>query len=94
MSKKTHPDLNNGVDYAFQKVAGAYKILSKEDERARYDVGDDLESNTNDDGSKGETFKDKVEKDLFPERHQFQPFGDPYVTLSATRLPLTVLPQH
>lgn len=82
-SIKWHPDKPGGSTTAFQRIAEAYEILSNEEKRKAYDLGEDLKQKGGDDSDSEErnekSLHEQVERKYFPERYEFHPFGDPFV---------------
>ncbi|CAD7959488.1 unnamed protein product [Amoebophrya sp. A25] len=85
LSKHTHPD-KHGNEYKelFQKIAKAYEVLSDRSKRIAYDEGEDLNDLDvqhrveDENGHRKDTLKEEVDKNYFPEKHGFHPFGDPF----------------
>ncbi|CAK0856914.1 unnamed protein product, partial [Prorocentrum cordatum] len=63
-----HPDKPGGSERAFRRVAAAYETLADQERRKSYDQGRDL----------SDSFFQEIEREYFPERYGFWPFGDPY----------------
>eukprot|EP00439_Symbiodinium_sp_Y106_P052141 s522_g6.t5 len=61
-SLQYHPDKRGGSAVAFQRVADAYKVLLDPEQRRIFDEGADFPRT----------------KKYFPERFDFEPFGDPH----------------
>eukprot|EP01048_Picozoa_sp_COSAG05_P007722 COSAG05_NODE_553_length_8711_cov_165.199257_4_plen_228_part_00 len=78
MSKKSHPDRNGGSNTMFQRVASAYETLRDPAKRRLYDLGDEVKREIKRDGSEGAAFEEVTEREYFPERFGFEPFGDPF----------------
>ena len=76
VSLRAHPDKPGGSMRAFQRVAESYETLSDEDSRRAYDLGLGLGEPDGDSGEE-RTVWDEVERERFPERAGFTPFGDP-----------------
>ena len=76
VSLRAHPDKPGGSMLAFQRVAESYETLSDEDSRRAYDLGLGLGEPDGDSGEE-RTVWDEVEREIFPERAGFTPFGDP-----------------
>ncbi|CAJ1437605.1 unnamed protein product [Effrenium voratum] len=77
-SLQYHPDKPGGSALAFQRVADAHQVLLDPSKRRAFDEGSDFPRKRQQDGSEGETHKEEVEKKYFPDRFDFQPFGDPH----------------
>ena len=71
-SKANHPD-KGGSDEAFQRVAAAKTLFSEPKKVDDYNRGTDLD---NPDVEKTSLWEE-TEKNYFPERYGFEPFGDP-----------------
>lgn len=88
-SLKHHPDRKGGSTAAFQRVQEAYEILSNPLKKQAYDDGRDIKSKRGDDDSDDDgyaseeehkqTLREEIERKYFPERHEFWPFGDPFI---------------
>ena len=91
-SLQYHPDRKSGSTAAFQRIAEAYHILSDADKRRDYDEGKEIKvkrgrMNEDDDDDDDEeedeehktTLREEVEREYYPERYQFWPFGDPFI---------------
>ena len=86
-SLKFHPDKKGGHTAAFQRIAEAYEVLSDEDKRRTYDEGGDIrvkrgkrDADDDDDSEEEEdehktTMREEVEREFYPERYHFWPFG-------------------
>jgi tetratricopeptide (TPR) repeat protein len=87
-SLQFHPDRKEGHTAAFQRIAAAYEILSDENKRRGYDEGQDIKvkkgqnsDDEEDDDSEAEaeehktTLREEVEREYYPERYSFLPFG-------------------
>lgn len=90
MSLKYHPDKPTGNTAAFQRIATAFETLSDPEKRLAFDEGGDIKvkrggKDNNDDDSEEEdeehktTMKEEVEREFYPERYHFWPFGDPFI---------------
>jgi tetratricopeptide (TPR) repeat protein len=88
MSLKYHPDKPTGNTAAFQRIATAFETLSDPDKRLAFDEGGDIKvkrGGKDDDDSDEEdeehktTMKEEVEREFYPERYHFWPFGDPFI---------------
>lgn len=77
-SRRFHPDKHQGSTAAFQRITAAHDILSDPKKRLDYDNGDDIERELQSDGSQGPGLRERVERQYFPDRFSFEPFGDPY----------------
>lgn len=77
-SLQVHPDKRGGSAKAFQRVAAAHEVLSNPEKRKDFDLGADFPREELRDGTDGPSHSEQVEKRYFPERHDFQPFGDPH----------------
>jgi hypothetical protein len=89
-SLQFHPDRNRNVGNtaAFQRIAQAYEVLSDPDKRQAYDEGSDIKvkrgksDDDSDDSDEGEdeehktTLREEVEREYYPERYHFWPFGE------------------
>lgn len=88
-SLKFHPDRKEGHTAAFQRIAEAYEVLSDEEKRRAYDEGGDIkvkrgrrdEDDDSDDSAEEHktTLREEVEREFYPEKYHFWPFGDPFV---------------
>jgi len=91
-SLQFHPDrAGQGGTAAFQRIAEAFQVLSDPDKRRAFDEGSDIkvkrgkrDDDDEDDDSEDEeehktTMKEEVERDFYPERYSFWPFGDPFI---------------
>lgn len=91
-SLQFHPDRKEGHTAAFQRIAEAYQVLMDEDKRRAYDEGGDIkvkrgkrdQDSDEDDSSDDEeehktTMREEVEREFYPERYHFHPFGDPFI---------------
>lgn len=91
-SLQFHPDrAGQGGTAAFQRIAEAFQVLSDPDKRRAFDEGSDIkvkrgkrDDDDDDDDSEDEeehktTMKEEVERDFYPERYSFWPFGDPFI---------------
>lgn len=88
-SLKYHPDRKDGNTAAFQRINHAYQILSDPEKRRAYDDGsdikvkrggrDDSDESEEDDEEHKTTMREEVEREFYPERYHFWPFGDPFV---------------
>jgi len=76
-SKQAHPDRNSGSSAAFQAVSAAHAVLSDDARRAEYDAGRDMVVEPRNDGSAGRSFVETTEREYWPEKYEFEPFGDP-----------------
>jgi hypothetical protein len=86
-SLQFHPDRKQGNTAAFQRIAQAYEVLSDSDKRRAYDEGGDIKvkrgqrDKDSDSDSEGEdeehktTMREEVEREFYPERYHFWPFG-------------------
>jgi hypothetical protein len=84
-SLKYHPDRKDGNTAAFQRIAHAYQILSDPDKRRAYDDGsdikvkrgrrDDSDESEDDEEEHKTTMREEVEREFYPERYHFWPFG-------------------
>ncbi len=84
-SLQFHPDRKEGHTAAFQRIAEAYEILSDADKRSAYDMGGDIKvkrgRRDEDDDSEEEdeehktSMREEDEREYYPERYQFWPFG-------------------
>ena len=83
MSLKFHPDRQGGSTLAFQRVSQAYETLSDDDKRRAYDEGADVKKGGDDSDEEFEgeeqSLFEEVERQYFPERYKFHPFGDPWI---------------
>jgi len=77
-SLQVHPDKVGGSTRAFQRVALAHEVLSDPERRRKFDEGDELKRERQQDGSEGPSHRQRVEREFFPERFDFEPFGDPH----------------
>uniref|UniRef100_A0A7S4QWP2 J domain-containing protein n=1 Tax=Alexandrium monilatum TaxID=311494 RepID=A0A7S4QWP2_9DINO len=77
-SLQLHPDKPGGHIEAFQRVAEAHAVLADAGRRRAFDDGEDLERGTEKDGTQSPPHREVIEKKYFPERFDFQPFGDPH----------------
>lgn len=75
-SLQWHPDKRGGSLKAFQAVAAAYEVLADAVKRQAFDEGDELTRERNNDNTDGPSHKRAIEKKYFPERFDFEPFGD------------------
>ena len=90
-SLQFHPDRKEGHTAAFQRIAEAYETLSDADKRSAYDMGGDIKvkrgRRDEDDDSEEEdeehktSMREEVEREFYPERYQFWPFGESIVEL-------------
>lgn len=89
-SLQFHPDRKQGTTAAFQRIAEAYQVLSDSDKRQAYDEGRDIkvkkgkrDDSDSDDSDEDEehktTMREEVEREFYPERYHFWPFGDPFI---------------
>jgi len=88
-SLKFHPDRKEGHTAAFQRIAEAYEVLSDDDKRRNYDEGVDIkvkrgrrdEDDDSDDSEEEHktSMREEVEREFYPERYSFWPFGDPFI---------------
>jgi hypothetical protein len=87
-----HPDKPTGNTAAFQRIAEAYQVLSDPDRRRQFDEGSDIkvkrgkrdeDHDDDDDSDEPEEHKtsmrEEVEREFYPERYHFWPFGDPFI---------------
>jgi tetratricopeptide (TPR) repeat protein len=84
-SLKFHPDKKGGHTAAFQRIAEAYHTLSDVDKRQAYDEGGDIkvkrgrrdEDDDSDDSEEEHktTMREEVEREFYPEKYHFWPFG-------------------
>ena len=91
-SLQFHPDRREGATAAFQRIAEAYEVLSDEDKRRDYDEGVDIkvkrghrdDEDDEDDSEEEEehktTMREEVEREFYPERYSFWPFGELHTT--------------
>ena len=77
-SRLVHPDRKGGSTHAFELVARAYKELGDPNLRQVYDDAADLVQDPSWDGRPVPSFKEQVDKEYFPERFGFLPFGSPF----------------
>ena len=85
-SLKFHPDKKGGHTAAFQRIAEAYHTLADPDKRQAYDEGDDIkvkrgrrdEDDDSDDSTEEHktTMREEVEREFYPEKYHFWPFGE------------------
>lgn len=90
-SLQFHPDRKQGTTAAFQRIAEAYQVLCEPDKRQAYDEGRDIkvkkgrrdEEDDSEDSEEDEehktTMREEVEREFYPERYHFWPFGDPFI---------------
>merc|ERR1719272_846631 len=74
-----HPDREGGSDGKFQRVTEANQVLSNEDAKAAYDLGDDFPRERQSDNGLGPYFREVQTKKYFPERFEFEPFGNEHL---------------
>jgi len=79
-SLELHPDKQGGSDEGFQRVALAHQVLSDAQKRLDWEEGLDMKRFRNQ-GEPHEPVSPKTEilKEFFPERFDFNPFGDDFV---------------
>ena len=88
-SLQFHPDRKQGNTAAFQRISQAYEVLSDPDKRQAYDEGGDIkvkrgkrdeEDDSEDSEAEEEehktTMREEVEREFYPERYHFWPFGE------------------
>jgi hypothetical protein len=85
-SLKFHPDKKGGHTAAFQRIAEAYQTLSDADKRQAYDEGGDIkvkrgrrdEDDDSDDSEEEHktSMREEVEREYYPEKYHFWPFGE------------------
>ena len=75
-SLQAHPDKAGGSSEAFARVAAAHQCLA-DSERCRpaFDRGEDLAANR---AASATPLTEEVERQFFPSRFPYQPFGDPF----------------
>lgn len=64
--------------HAFQRIADAHRVLLDPTKRRAFDEGEDFPRAVQHDGAEGATYKEEIEKRYFPDRFDFEPFGDPH----------------
>lgn len=98
-SLKFHPDRKEGHTAAFQRIAEAFEVLSDIDRRRAYDEGGDIkvkrgrrnEDDCDDNDSEEEdeahktSLREEVEREFYPERYHFWPFGECRLNLLGAR---------
>eukprot|EP00658_Telonema_sp_P-2_P073350 TRINITY_DN623_c0_g1_i3.p1 TRINITY_DN623_c0_g1~~TRINITY_DN623_c0_g1_i3.p1 ORF type:complete len:170 (-),score=58.27 TRINITY_DN623_c0_g1_i3:178-648(-) len=74
-----HPDKHGGSDDGFQRVAEANRVLSDGEARLSFDLGDDFPRVRQNDGGEGPYFKETEMRKYFPDKFDFEPFGDEHL---------------